>query len=319
MKYVVIGASGHVHQVTDAVRSLMCPPPTAIAAGDQSEVLLKVQASTGAKIYGDYKKMLDAEQPELVVVNSRFDLNSGITTECLKRGMHVYSEKPLALTLEELQRVVNAWKSGTADLGCMLNLSCCGWFRTIVSSIQAGDIGEIRLIHGQKSYKMGTRGPWYHDRSTYGGTIPWVAIHAIDWVLRLGGDVKSITAYHSSKLNGGNGTMESAAAIILLMQNGIIGSVDADFYRPTGVPKHGDDRLRVTGTKGMLEAIDDRVYLENDKPRRELELLKTENPFVRFLNSIGTEAARQEAELVIKDTKAVLDARNAADAASEGL
>lgn len=107
----------------------------------------------------------------------------------------------------------------------------------------------------------------------------------MDWVLRLGGKCEWVAATHTTAANRGNGDMETACAVLLQMENGVIGTVECDFLRPTGSARHDDDRLRVTGTRGMLEAIDGRVYLENENPRRELALPAGENPFTRFVNA----------------------------------
>ena len=69
----------------------------------------------------------------------------------------------------------------------------------------------------------------------------------------------------------------------------------------------------MTGTRGMLEAIDRRVYLENENPRRELALPAGENPFTRFVNAIGTPLADELAREAFEDTRVCLLARRAAD------
>ena len=135
----------------------------------------------------------------------------------------------------------------------------------------------------------------------------------MDWVLRLGGKCEWVAATHTTAANRGNGDMETACAVLLQMENGVIGTVECDFLRPTGSARHDDDRLRVTGTRGMLEAIDGRVYLENENPRRELALPAGENPFTRFMNAIGTPLADELAREAFEDTRVCLLARRAAD------
>ena len=246
-------------------------------------------------------------------MNPWFCDNARISAYCLERGIHVYSEKPLATEHEDLELLKNTYARSGRELGCMFNLNCCAWYKGVENAIAAGEIGEVRQIHAQKSYRMGTRGPNYQTRSDYGGTIPWVAIHAIDWVLRLGGKCDSIAALHSRRANRGNGDMEVSSAVLLRLENEVIATVTADFLRPVGSARHDDDRLRVTGTKGCIEAIDGRVYLENALPRRELTLPKPENPFDRFVRGIGSEGNKLLTEQAFYDTEICLRARDAAD------
>ena len=313
MKVVIIGASGHYHQVFDAISGGLKVDLAAVAPGSKSENMTKLLSRTDAKVYEDWKEMLDTEKPDVAVVNPWFSDISKISVECLNRGVHTYSEKPLAIEMDELQAVRTAYENSTASLGCMLNLNCCAWFKTVEKAIQDGEIGYVRVIHGQKSYRMGVRDEYYRTRATYGGTIPWIGIHAIDWVLHLGGKCKSVSAVHTTIENRGHGDMESAGSVLLSLESGVIGTCDIDYLRPIGSARHDDDRLRVTGTKGMIEAVDGVVTLENDEKKRVLPLEEGVNPFTRFINAIGTEEAARLAEAAFEDTRISLLARQAAD------
>lgn len=313
MKYGIIGNSGHYSQVLEAMRGGQVCAPCAAAPGSRAEDVRALAEKCGCRVYDDWRRMLDEEAPEIAVVNPWFADTAGISIECLKRGIHVYSEKPVATEMDALDALERAYRESPAALGCMLNLNCCAWYKALSGAIEKGEIGEVRLIHGQKSYRMGRRGEVYHRRETYGGTIPWIGIHAVDWVLRLGGKCEWVAATHTAAANRGNGDMETACAVLLQMENGVIGTVECDFLRPTGSARHDDDRLRVTGTRGMLEAIDGRVYLENESPRRELPLPAGENPFARFVNAIGTPLADELAREAFEDTRICLLARRAAD------
>ena len=50
------------------------------------------------------------EQIEVAVVASRPDLNAQITAQCLRKDVYVFSEKPLAVTMEQLQMLEAAQK-----------------------------------------------------------------------------------------------------------------------------------------------------------------------------------------------------------------
>lgn len=314
MRFVIIGASGHYHQALGAVSEGLAAQLTAVAPGSAGEDISGLsEKCPDARVYKGYEEMLDAEKPDAAVVNPYFCDTAKISMECLRRNIHVYSEKPLATTLSDLAALKEAWSESQAELGCMLNLSLCGWFRTIEKSIQNGDIGEVRVLHGQKSYRIGTRGMHYQTREMYGGTIPWVGIHAIDWLLRLGGKCKWVSAVHTKNANFGNGELESAGSVLLALENGVIGTCDIDYFRPVGSDRHDDDRLRVTGTRGTLEAIDGVVTLVNEDKRRVLAPEEGINPFTDFVNAIGAEKAKVLFREAYEDTRISLLARQAAD------
>lgn len=63
---------------------------------------------TGVKTaYADFREMLDKEKPEVVGVGPRWlDMHHEIVSECLRRGCHVYMEKPFVRNLEEADDLV---------------------------------------------------------------------------------------------------------------------------------------------------------------------------------------------------------------------
>ncbi|MFA6930879.1 MAG: Gfo/Idh/MocA family oxidoreductase, partial [Lentisphaeria bacterium] len=107
--------------------------------------------------------------------------------ESLHRGIHVFCEKPIAITLHEADEIEAAWKKGSAHIRSMVGLRYEAPFQQAASLVKAGAIGKIKLIRSQKSYKLGKRPDFYRKRTTYGGTIPWVGSHAIDWILFFSG------------------------------------------------------------------------------------------------------------------------------------
>ncbi|MDD6883848.1 MAG: hypothetical protein PUD50_09090, partial [Eubacteriales bacterium] len=74
-----------------------------------------------------------------------------------------------------------------------------------------------------------------------------------------------------------------------------------------------DDRLRVTGSRGVLEARDGRVYLENDLPKRELPLPEAEDSFCEFLAAIANGTHFAWGRDALESTYVSLLARQAAD------
>ena len=62
MKVVIIGASGHYHQVFDAISGGLKVDIAAVAPGSKGENMTKLLSRTDAKVYEDWKEMLDAEK-----------------------------------------------------------------------------------------------------------------------------------------------------------------------------------------------------------------------------------------------------------------
>ncbi|MGN1127945.1 MAG: Gfo/Idh/MocA family oxidoreductase, partial [Candidatus Flemingiibacterium sp.] len=97
--------------------------------------------------------------------------------------------------------------------------------------------------------------------------------HAIDWMAWLSGEkYTDVSAMLSRRENGGNGDMDIAAAAQFTMTNDVIATVTADMYRPSSAKTHGDDRVRVVGTKGIIEVMSGKATLISDDEGGLIEL-----------------------------------------------
>ena len=312
----IIGCAGHYGLALDSADEFETCNIAAVAApndGTDDTSLKIVAGKRNIPFYSDWREMLEKERPDIVEVDNRYDRHAAVAAECLKKGCGVYCEKPLATTLEDLETLKSAWQASGQPLGGMFNLRWSGWFLGVKRAIEAGEIGEIRLIHGQKSYKFGTRPEFFRHRDQYGGMIPWVGIHALDWCLALGGKCLSVSALQSARGNHGCGETEMSAVIQMELENQVFATVSADYFRPEGGARHDDDRIRVTGTWGMIEVIDGTAWLENDRSRRAITLPEAGDAFGEFVKAINAGTADGFAIDALESTRIALLAREAGD------
>lgn len=321
MHVAVIGGSGHYPYVLSGVAARDDISLLSIAPGTKGESLANLESAcdklglTPCR-FGDWRELLDSTNIDIAAINPWYCDSAAISMECLRRGISVYSEKPVATEIAELDALEAAYRKSSADLGCMLDGRHTPWLRTIQKAVSQGEIGTIRLLHGQKSYRMGVRTGVYEKRASYGGMLTWIAIHPLSWFrYLLESDPVWLSAQTDDAYNRGFGELETTGCILARYEGGVLATINADFYRPDASARHDDDRIRVTGTKGMLEAIDGRVYLENESPRRELPLEKAENPFLFFADALGTPSAKQQAETAFAVSRTSLLSRDIADKA----
>lgn len=319
MRIAIIGASGHYPYVLEGAAMREDMQIVAIAPGTKGEDISGLKQRCEAKgyaprEYGWWTELLDGEQIDIAAVNPWYCDSAAIGMECLKRGVHVYSEKPLATDVQTLDRLKEVYLSCGADLGAMYDGRHTTWLRTAKKAVEEGLIGRVRLLHGQKSYKMGVRGEVYYKIRSYGGMLAWIAIHPVSWFSYvLGTEPVWVSAQTDDMENGGFGAMESTGCMLLRYPQGVLATVSADFYRPAGAPRHDDDRIRITGTRGMIEVKDGVAYLENEDGRRALEPEEEKNPFLYFADAIGTQSAKEQAREAFVTARACLLARDAAD------
>jgi predicted dehydrogenase len=329
VKAAIIGTSGHIDLALEVRDRLPQLTFVGVAPGsadeDAREFFVDQMEGSLIPFYEDYRRMLDREKPQLAVVAPFFFLQSRIATECLERGIHVFVEKPMAVSFEQLERLRRAHAQGKAALCPMLTSRYLPNFHAAWRAVREGVVGEPLLISALKSYKLGARHPMYTHRATYGGTIPWVAIHGIDWIHWLtGGAIAEVSACHTTRGNGGHGEMESSGVCLFRLANSGSASLAFDYFRPGSAPTHGEDRLRVAGEKGLLEVAGGEAMLfpRDGAPRR----LEKEQPlsmfqeFVRHLEEgtplrITAAEAFDISELALRcreaaDTRSTISVRN---------
>ena len=288
MKIAIIGGSGHFRYVLDELKNHTL---LGIAPGVVGEDLEKLQEGLAtknieAKAFDDWKKLV--KDADVAVVNTRPDKNAIVSAYCLERNIHVFSEKPLAVDMKQLKMLGKVAEKSKAMICAMFGIRYSGWYQLVKEELK--NIGTIRLINAHKSYKLGKRPEFYDHKETFSGIIPWVSIHALDWILDLtGAKVTSISAANNAEHNFGHGDLEMTSLCMLQLEGGILASVTADFLRPEGAPTKNDDRIRIVGTKGMLEFAADVLTKTDLEGQSQLTIGKDQDVFELFLRRIGGE------------------------------
>ncbi len=323
VKIAFIGDSGHGANFTingiegreNEVKFVGAAPGS---KGESIKFMPSLARFGGTNLYDDYKEMLRVEKPDLVVVDNYYAQHAPIVVDAFNAGCHVFCEKPIASTLEELDDIYYAWQQAGTRLTSMLNFRYTGSFYKAWQLIQEGAIGDVRLLNAQKSYKMGTRPQFTHRRENYAGTIPWVGIHGIDWIAWMSGrKFVSATALQTRAYNGGNGSLETNALVQYQLEDDVMASLTIDYFNPPTAPRWGDDRIRVVGTKGVLEVKGpDYLTLINGDAEgiQQLDCPAEQQMFPDFLDEIqGKGQCRVTAEASFIATEAAIRAQMAAD------
>ena len=127
-------------------------------------------------------------------------------------------------------------------------------------------------MSAQKSYRYGSRPSWYADRDIYGGTLLWVASHGIDAIRYVSGlELTHVTGHHGNLSHPELGSFEDHVSVLYQAKDGATALAHADFSRPKEAATHGDDRIRVAGSEGVVELRSARTYLTtNTAPEKDI-------------------------------------------------
>ena len=321
VRVAILGLDGHAGEILDPLPRLPDVEIVAVSDPDSARTASLVESPrlSSARRYTDYRRMLDSEQLDMVaVLSSNGDRAEGILA-CADRKLHVIAEKPLAIARADLERVRKAVSLTGIRLSMLLPMRFSSPYLAMKQAVDSGAIGEVAQIGAQKSYKAGERPEWMRRRPSYGGTIPWIGIHMVDLMRWSSGREFQDAVSFQARIGDfpGIGEMENSTATLFRMDNGGVATLRMDYLRPETAPTHGDDRLRLAGTKGVVEyqqSTGVTLLSAGRKPETVKDLPPERSVFIDFLNSVynGQPAALSLPD-IYRSCEIVLAARESAE------
>ena len=284
-------------------------------AGDGYDNAAAKEKAGDGPFFEDYREAIDELKPDVVNVGAVYGHAGEINVECLRRGLKVLSDKPVAATWEQLHAIEQVIDDDSILL-TEFDFRSRPSFRAARQAVLDGLIGEPVLVTAQKSYRWGNRPDFYKNREDYGGTLLWIASHGIDAVAYVAGQpMTRVSGHHGNVAKPDYRTMEDHVAVVYELANGGSALVHADLLRPGAAPSHGDDRLRLVGSRGQLEVVDHRCTLiTNDAEPTDVTALGREADIGRdLIAAIEGEMTHFSTKQSLEMARLLLVSRDACD------
>ncbi len=245
---------------------------------DIEESVAKAKAEKfGVKYFVDYKQLIDSRMCDAVVVATPHWFHPEISIYAFKKGLHVLCEKPIAVTVSQAEKLIQAAKKSEKVFGVNFQRRLEGTTRTAKEIIDSGQLGEITRTlcidpwyRTQSYYDSGTwRATWAGEG---GGVLCNQAPHTIDLFIYLGGMPVKIEAKTRARLH--KIEVEDEVQAFLEYTNGAWGSYYTSTCEPMG-PLH----FEFAGDKGKLVI---RQGVEGNVPIKEIILYKYSFPVKEY-------------------------------------
>jgi len=180
-----------------------------------------------ARATSDAEALIAADDIDAIVIATRHDSHASLTARALQAGKHVFVEKPLAISAQELDLIVSAWEESRAE-GRRPSL-VVGFNRRFaphvlkMKALLAG-VREPKSLVAIVNAGAVPAAHWTQDRLVGGGRIIGEACHFADLLRFLAGHPIVDTAVQA--LGRGPGSHErDSAAITLKFADGSVGTV----------------------------------------------------------------------------------------------
>ncbi len=321
LNVAIAGLKGHQGAILEGLTALPDARLAAVCDSDP-QALQGVGgwkcADENTATYASWEEMLAHEQIDILGEAGVDSERHRILLAAADRGIHCLCEKPLVNALPDLADLRRAITRNKTHLSMLLTMRFEPAYRLVREVIHSGAIGTVCQAAFQKSYRLGTRPQWQCEKATFSGIIPFIGIHALDTIRWCTG--REFTTVFAVCANVGHpdiGDMEDQGQVLCSLDNGGSASARLDYCRPAAAPTHGDDRIRVAGTQGVIESLQcgtQVTLITADEGPRELALPPVgENQFVNFVRAIRGECACDvPAEDCFRITEVVLKARASA-------
>jgi predicted dehydrogenase len=231
----------------------------AVASG-RAERAREIAERFGLAGYGDYRRMLDEEQLDLVSIASPPYLHHEMTLAAIERGCNVLCEKPFALNLAQAREmlaaarragIVHAVDHEFRYLPARLKL------KELVADGYLGELHTVR-INNLSDMLLDEARPWswWHDREQGGGILGALGSHLIDGLGWWFGEIVEVAAQLDTfvkrrRVAGSDEwrevTAEDQVAALCRLANG----AQATFL-VSGVVRGGGTRMEAHGSAGSL-------------------------------------------------------------------
>ena len=211
-------------------------------------------ADDSIKHYTDYKAMIAEVQPELVSIAAESGIHAEIAIFCIKHGVHVIIEKPMAMSMADANEIIRLSEERN------VKVSACHQNRFNIAvqemrqALEAGRFGK--LSHGSihvrwnRNQNYYTQAPWRGTWAQDGGALMNQCIHGID-LLRwtFGGEVEEVYGQTRQQFHDYL-EAEDVGMAVVKFKNGAIATIEGT----TNVyPKNLEETLYIFGEKGTVK------------------------------------------------------------------
>ncbi|HZT19063.1 MAG TPA: Gfo/Idh/MocA family oxidoreductase [Dongiaceae bacterium] len=205
-----------------------------------------------ARSFRDHREMLKERDIEMVAIAAPNHLHAALTRDAAAAGKHVLCEKPLCLTLEEAEEMIEACSKQGVLLMYGEELPFVPKYAKAKEMAREGAFGRIHLVK-QSERHPGPHAPWFWDMARAGGgALMDMGCHGIAfcWWFLDRAPVRSVYCQMGTQLHGDRTKGEDNSLLILEFENGAIGLVENSWSHLAGM----DDRIEVHGSSGMTYA-----------------------------------------------------------------
>jgi predicted dehydrogenase len=230
--------------------------------GSNVDKVNKLCREQGGKPYQDFNAFLKHQPMDLVVIGSPTHLHAEQGIAAAQQGLHVLTDKAIDVSTVRADALIEATDRAHVKLGVIFQDRAQPEIRQLKEWIDQGLLGKIFFVDAKVKW---WRPAEYYSESRWrgapyeggGGMLINHAIHTLDLVLWLLGDVNKLQASLTTKVH--KVPFEDTATALFEFANGVSGIFQATTAAYPGYPR----RVEISGAEGTIILEHDRVIAAN--------------------------------------------------------
>lgn len=250
----VVGSGFMAETHVEAYKNIDDADVTAVASLEDPEGFID-ESGIDAKAYDTAEELMDTEDVDAVDLCTPTPTHRPLVEAAAERGFDTFCEKPIAGNLKDANAIAET--ADEADIKLMVGhvVRFFPEYRRARDVINDGGIGDPGVARARRLSPFPSWGheDWYTDRDRSGGVMIDLAIHDLDFLSWVLGDVNRVYAQRSIWERGEHGH------IVLRFDNGAVGYVEASWGLPSG--QGLVTSLELAGSDGLLEYSGDKNAL----------------------------------------------------------
>jgi predicted dehydrogenase len=242
------------------VRAAQAIPEVQIAAvcGSNEKKVSALCRQYGGSSYTDFQQFLTHRPMDLVIIGSPSALHADQGIAAAEHGLHVLVEKPIDISAERADALIDAAKRAGVKLGVIVQDRLKPDILRLKNWLDSGKLGRPILVEASVKWY---RPPEYYSGSKWRGTVALdgggalinQGIHTVDLLVYLLGDISRVQAVTATSLHNIEG--EDTCVATFEFDNGALGVLHATTAAYPGYPRS----LEITGSEGTVRIEQDRI------------------------------------------------------------
>jgi predicted dehydrogenase len=262
----VLGCGRIARRHAGAARALRGEIALSFASRDQEKAESYRRAFGGVAAFGSYEAAVGDPSVHAVLICTPHNRHLDDALMAAAHGKHILVEKPIARSLEEADRIIEAARAGGVTLMVAENFHFMPAFRVVSRYLADGWVGELRQVHiSARGLRVGQ--DWRFSREMVGGgALIDGGIHYVHLLRQWGGRAHTIYALSPPKTLVDMGG-EDTVSLLAGMNGGVVGFLSNSWATP-GMPRFQWSAISGTGGSVFADHRGRVVFVRSRRGRR---------------------------------------------------